>query len=122
MLNGTLIAESLRVGTDLHFDGLVLTSLSRHEEPDEPPGMPTTWTLLGFEAEDGLADMLAQKLADVLIADGGWFADFGVGDDHVVIFAGKVFRYRKGDVAGRAETAQYGLSVGCPTSQLDWED
>ncbi len=122
MLNGTLIAESLRVGTDLHFDGLVLTSLSRHEEPDEPPGMPTTWTLLGFEAEDGLADMLAQKLADVLIADGGWFADFGVGDDHVVIFAGKVFRYRKGDVAGRAEAAQYGLSVGCPTSQLDWED
>jgi hypothetical protein len=84
--------------------------------------MPTTWTLLEFEADDGLADSLARKLAGVLIADGGWFADFGAGDDHVVVFAGKVFRYRKGDVAGRAEAARYGLSAGCPASQLDWQD
>jgi hypothetical protein len=122
MLSGTLIAESIRVGADLSIDGLVVTRIFRRDFPDEPPGMPTTWTLMEFKAEDAKSDELAQKLADVLIAEGGWYADFGVGDHHVVVFAGKVFRYRKGDEAGRAEATEYGLSVGCPADQLDWTD
>jgi hypothetical protein len=122
MLSGTLIAESIRVGADLSIDGLVVTRIFRRDFPDEPPGMPTTWTLIEFKAEDTKSDELAQKLADVLIAEGGWYADFGVGDHHVVVFAGKVFRYRKGDEAGRAEATEYGLSVGCPADQLDWTD
>jgi hypothetical protein len=122
MLSGTLLAESIRVGPELSVDGLVVTKIFRRDFPDEPPGMPTTWTFIEFQAEDNRADELAQQLADVLIADGGWYADFGVGDHHVVVFAGKVFRYRKGDEAGRAEAVQYGLSVGCPADQLDWTD
>ena len=82
--------------------------------------MPTTWTFLEFQAADDRASELAQQLADVLIAEGGWYADFGVGDEHVVVFAGKVFRYRKGDRAGRADATRYGLSAGCPAEQLDW--
>jgi len=46
----------------------------------------------------------------------------GVGDDHVVAFAGMVFRYLNGDEAGRAEAARYGLSVGCPAGKLDWTE
>jgi len=122
VLSGTLLAESIRVGNELSIDGLVVSKIFRRDFPDEPPGMPTTWTFVEFQAEDERADELAQKLADVLIAEGGWYADFGVGDDHVVVFAGKVFRYRKGDEAGRAEATQYGLSVGCPADQLDWTD
>ncbi len=122
MLSGTLLAESIRVGAELSVDGLIVTKIFRRDFPDEPPGMPTTWTFLEFEAEDDRAGELAQKLADVLIADGGWYADFGVGDDHVVIFAGRVFRYRNGDEAGRAEATRYGLSVGCPADQLDWTE
>jgi hypothetical protein len=120
MLNGVLLAESIRVDAELSVDGLIVTSIVRHDEPDEPPEMPSIWTLIEFRAEDDRADELAQKLADVLIAEGGWFANFVVGDEHVVIFAGKVFRYRTGDTAGRAEATQYGLSVGCPADQLDW--
>jgi hypothetical protein len=122
MLSGTLIAESIRIGTELHTDGLTVTKIWRQDEPDEPAGMPTTWTLIEFRADDDRADELAQKLADVMIAEGGWFADFGVGGDHVVIFAGRVFRYRNGDAAGRAEATEYGLSVGCPADQLDWTE
>jgi hypothetical protein len=54
--------------------------------------MPATWMFIEFEAGDDRADVLAQGLAAVLIADGGWYAECGVGDDHVVVFAGKVFR------------------------------
>jgi hypothetical protein len=122
VLSGTLLAESIRVGDELSIEGLVVSKIFRKDFPDEPPGMPTTWTFIEFQTEDERADELAQILADVLIAEGGWYADFGVGDDHVVVFAGKVFRYRKGDEAGRAEATQYGLSVGCPADQLDWTD
>jgi len=122
VLSGTLLAESIRVGSELSIDGLTVSKIFRKDFPDEPPGMPTTWTFIEFQAEDERADEIAQKLADVLTAQGGWFADFGVGGDHVVIFAGKVFRYRKGDEAGRAEATEYGLSVGCPADQLDWTD
>jgi hypothetical protein len=122
MLSGTLLAESIRVGAELRVDGLMVTKIFRKDFPDEPPGMPTTWTFIEFQAADERAGELAGKLAAVLLAEGGWYADFGVGDDHVVVFAGKVFRYRKGDVAGRAEATQYGLSVGCPADQLDWPD
>jgi len=45
-----------------------------------------------------------------------------VGDDHMVVFAGRVFRYRNGDVAGRAEVADYARSVGVPEHQLDWPE
>jgi hypothetical protein len=122
MLNGTLLAESIRLDAELRVDGLAVTRIFRKEFPDEPPGMPTTWTFIEFQAEDDRAAELAQKLADVLIAKGGWYADFGAGDEHVVVFAGKVFRYPKGDEAGRAEATEYGLSVGCPADQLDWTD
>lgn len=120
MLSGTLLAESIRVGAELNTDGLVVTRIFRRDEPDEPPGMPAIWTFIEFEAEDDRADEIAGRLADVLIAEGGWFADFSVGEEHVVVFAGKVFRYRNGDQAGRAQATEYGLSVGCPADQLDW--
>jgi hypothetical protein len=122
VLTGTILAESIRVGAQLRIDGLIVTEISRHDMPDEPPGMPATWTVIEFEAADGRADELAGKLADVLIAEGGWYANFRVGADIVVVFAGKVFRYRSGDEAGRAEATRYGLLAGCPADQLDWTE
>jgi hypothetical protein len=55
------------------------------------------WTFFDFEAPDNRADELAQALAAALETTSGWWADFVVGDDHVVVFADRVFRYRIGD-------------------------
>lgn len=49
-----------------------------------------------------------------------WYADFRVGDEHVVVFAGRIFRYHIGDDAGRNEAVEYGLAAGTPPHQLDW--
>lgn len=38
------------------------------------------------------------------------------------LFPGKVFRYPRGDQAGRAEAQAHGRSVGVPEPQLDWTD
>jgi hypothetical protein len=124
MLKGTLLAESLRVGAELHIAGLRLTRLSRRDvSASVSADQPSVWTFLNFEADEDAADALAQALARCLLADGGWYADFTVGDEeHVVVFADRIFRYRRGDLAGRAEAVEYGRTVGVPEHQLDWAD
>jgi hypothetical protein len=57
-----------------------------------------------------------------VLADGGWYTDFTVGDDHVVVFARKIFRYRRGDHTGTATAVPYGRTAGVPDHQLDWTD
>jgi hypothetical protein len=123
MLRGTLRAESLRPGTDLRVAGLRLTRLSRQDRSGSvAAAQPAVWTILEFEASDDAADTIALLLARALLAEGGWYADFTVGGDHVVVFADRIFRYRSGDPAGRAEAAAYGRSAGVPVDQLDWPD
>lgn len=94
----------------------------RAREAPSTEGQPTEWTVIGFEADDDEADDLAEALSSNLKREGGWYADFRAGDDHVVVFAGRVFRYRRGDVEGREEAMRYGESVGVPRHQLDWPD
>ncbi len=120
MLTGTLLTESLRLGAELHVPGLRLTSVSRREQPGR---QPPVWTFLEFEADqDDLAGPLADSLAQSLLAEGGWYADFAVGEEHVVVFARKIFRYRRGDRDGRAAAMDYGRAAGVPEDELDWQD
>lgn len=83
---------------------------------------PAVWTVIDFTAEDDVTDEIARELSAGLAAEGGWYADFRVGEDHVVVYAGQVFRYRRGNRAGRTEATAYGRSVGVPEHQLDWKD
>ena len=139
MLRGRLLAESLRVGADLEVADLRVVRIGRHDvssstdpsvdaDPagDSPrgavAGQPRIWTFLDFEAPDDRADDLAQALAAALQTETGWWADFVVGGDHVVVFAERVFRYRIGDTAARAEAVAWGRASGTPEHQLDWGD
>jgi hypothetical protein len=118
-----MLAESLRIGASLDVAGLRVTRLSRRDvSASASTAQPSVWTFLGFEADDDVADPLARSLAGALLAEGGWYADFTVGDDHMVVFAGKIFRYRLGDQTGRAAAVEYGRTVGVPDHQLDWTD
>src|SRR6266478_4865723 len=83
---------------------------------------PPVWTFLEFQADDMTAGPLAEALARSLLTEGGWYADFRAADDHVVVFAGKIFRYQRGDQDGRAEAMDYGRAMGVPEHQLDWPD
>ena|SRR5690349_6483426 len=122
MLTGRIIVESLRVGSELRIPGLVTTWISRQDvSSSTAPHQPPVWTLLDFEVPDDQYDALVGALSGALATDQGWYADFRAGDDHVVVFPGRVFRYREGDPAGRAEAVEYGRKEGIPESQLDWE-
>jgi hypothetical protein len=123
MLTGRVQAESLRIGVEVAVPGLRVTRLGRYDVSGSTvASQPGVWTFLDVEAPDERADELASALAAALRPDDGWYADFSVGDEHVVVFAGHVIRYRKGDATARAQVVAYGLSAGTPRHQLDWAD
>jgi hypothetical protein len=122
MLTGLLLAESLRVDAELAVPGLRLTRLVRRDVAGSAAEtQPDVWTFIEFEAPDERADEVAEALSRVLRTEDGWYADFQVGDDHVVVFSGRVFRYRNGDAAGRQEAIDHGRAAGTPVHQLDWD-
>jgi hypothetical protein len=121
MLRGRLLTESLRVGSELAVPDLLLRRVGRADVSSSASAtQPKVWTFLDFEAPDDRADELAAALAAALLPDDGWYANFEVGDQDVVVFANRVFRYTKGDAAGRHEAVVYGRDAGTPEHQLDW--
>ncbi|MEU9883584.1 hypothetical protein [Streptomyces phaeochromogenes] len=120
MLEGVLIAESLRAGAQLTGIPLRITKLTRVEMTDPGQDQPRLWTLLEFAADELEAERLAHQLASSLSPTGGWYTDFHTSRETFVVFADKVFRYPRGEAKGRREAQDYGRSVGVPEQQLDW--
>ncbi|WP_449350392.1 hypothetical protein [Streptomyces shaanxiensis] len=122
MISGYVIGESLRTDAVFEPRGLRLRRVRRVEPGGVSAAQPAVWTLVEWESDGEDAGALAEALAGALQPELGWYADFVAGDERVVVFAGKVFRYRRGDERGRAEAVAYGRSVGTPEHQLDWEE
>jgi hypothetical protein len=123
MLTGCILAESLEVGTELHFPDMRITRIARADVSSTASAtQPPIFTEINFEAPDEYAEELAETLAAALSDGPNWYADFRTGPDHVIVFPGRVFRYRVGDAAGRAEAVAHGRAQGIPEPQLDWGD
>jgi hypothetical protein len=118
-LRGAIICESLKPGTVLDGYEMKITKWSRYEVSDATEAQPATWTLIEFEAPEEDSDALALRLSKDL-ASPGWYANWNTATDAVVVFPDKVFRYKRGDKAGRKKAQKYGLACGVPEPQLDW--
>jgi arginase family enzyme len=68
--------------------------------------------LVEFEGDDGQADKVAAALADSLEKAGGWYADFHTPETKYVVFAGRVFRFARGDLTAARAVQEYARSVG----------
>jgi hypothetical protein len=119
MIEGTLIAESLGVGTNLENLTLTVRKISRYRAQGTTPDQPGIWTTLDFEAEDTDAAELAQAFAEALDQP-GWYVNFQSPAESFVIFPGRVFRYPRGDETGRAQAQAHGRRLAIPEPQLDW--
>ena len=122
VVTGTLIAESLRPSAPLEGVTLAVRRIFREDAGEPLAGQPRTWTFIEFQAAAGDAERLANVLSRALDEQLGWYCDFRSPTDTYVVFAGRVFRYRRGDAAGRAEAEAHARSVGVPESQLDWPE
>ena len=119
MINGTLITESLRLGTELDGLGLSVRKISRYRASGTTADQPEVWTVLEFQAEETAAEQLAEAFAASL-SEPGWYVNFESPGESFVVFPGRVFRYPRGDKAGRAEAQAYGRTLRIPEAQLDW--
>src|SRR5215831_5967958 len=97
MIEGTLIAESLRVGTVLKDLKLTVHKISRYRARGTTPDQPEIWTTLDFEAEETQAEELARTFSDGLHQP-GWYVNFESPAENFVVFPGRIFRYPRGDV------------------------
>ena len=121
MIRGTLVCESLRVGSSL--DGLdwTIRSIRRVNVPSASSEQPQRWTLFDFEVADDAAQRLSEQLAGIL-DEPGWYVDYSTAWEKFIVFAGRVFRYPLGSAEGRREAADYARSKGVPEAQLDWPE
>jgi len=123
MISGCLIGESMRTGAVFDPTGLRIVRITRLDQSTAAgPGQPSVWTAVEFETDDDDLQALADRIAACLRTEGGWYCDLTSADEKVVAFAGRVFRYRRGDPAGRAEAVAYGRAAGVPEHQLDWRE
>jgi hypothetical protein len=120
MIEGTLIMESLRVGTNLENLTLTVRKISKYRAGSTTPAQPGIWTTLDFETDEALAGDLAQAFAGTLEDGPGWYVNFQSPTEAFVVFPGRIFRYPRGDAAGRAEAQAHGRRLAIPEPQLDW--
>lgn len=121
MIQGRLLIESLRVGAELSVPELTVRRLGREDvSSSAASSQPDVWGYVDFEAPDDRSSELAEALGNVLLPDGGWYASFSVGEELVVVFAGRVFRYLRGDRDAHRGAVQYARDVGVPEHQIDW--
>lgn len=119
MLEGTLIAESLRLGAVLEGVPLLVRRISKHAPTRAAVYQPDVWTHIHFEVDERDAEDLAEALADVLSRP-AWYADFRSDEEIFVVFPGRIFRYPRGDLGERERAQEHARKMGVPSYQLDW--
>jgi hypothetical protein len=117
---GTLVAESLRTGAEVDAP-LASRRVRRVDAGDPLAGQPVVWTLFEFVVAEEFAEQLIAELSEAL-EPGPWYCDLASDKETVVVFAGRTFRYARGNGEGRAEAEAHGRSVGIPEEQLDWPE
>jgi hypothetical protein len=122
MVSGYVLVEGMRPGARLEGLPLTLKGIARYPVSNPTPDQPSVWTTVEFEFPEEETQRIADALADVLDERGGWYTNFTVDGETFVIYAHRIFRYRAGDEAGRAEAEAYGRTLGVPDRQLDWDE
>jgi len=78
------------------------------------------WTATYFEGDEAEADETAALISRAM-KDLYWYANIHLPVDEIVIFARRVFRYRRGDADARRAPEDYARLLGVPEHQIDWE-
>jgi hypothetical protein len=118
MLTGLLLKESL---ADLNvLDRLNIIKTETWHVTNAAEFQPDAWTAVSFEVSDAAAETIVAELSHALKPL--WYIDARWNEWVFVIFSQRVFKYRRGDQAGKTAAQTYALNSGIPPSQVDWGD
>lgn len=117
---GTIIEESLEDKNVLEDVKILSTKVEKVTEKDKTPWIKQ-WTLHTVEVHIDQADAVAKKLSMSLDSKHDWYADFKNNAFHFIIFRDKVFKIDKRNKEQYDEARKYGISLGIPEYQLDFQ-
>jgi hypothetical protein len=120
--SGVIIEESLADPGVLKRVRIVSTHVDPVIERHRTPWL-SRWTLHTVSVPEAQADSIAEEISRSFDCEheGSWYADFKNDRWHIVVFPGRVFRVGADEPEGYAAVKAYGISVGIPDYQLDFE-
>lgn len=121
IFTGTIIEESLENKSVLDKVKIISTKVelvtARHKTP-----WVKQWTLHAVEVDPAQAEEIAMELSKTLDSKHSWYADFKNESTHYVIYRNKVFNIDRTKMGEYNEATKYGISIGTPDYQVDFED
>ncbi len=101
-----------------------LTILSTEVEPvTERKRTPWVkqWTLHTVDIPEGKADRVANKISQDLDKVHSWYADYKNDEYHYIIYRGRIFKVDLSNPVLYRDAREYGISVGIPEYQVDFD-
>ncbi len=119
---GTIIEESLENKSILDKVKITSTRVSEVTEKHQTPWIKQ-WTLHKVEIEPNEVDKVSEEFSKSLDSERlhSWYTDFKNEDTHYVIYRNKVFKIDRTSIDQYKEARQYGLDLGIPSYQIDFE-
>ena len=119
---GTIIEESLEDKSVLSKVKILSTKVEQVTDRHKTSWIKQ-WTLHKVEIESNRAEALAEEISKSLDRDHkhSWYADFKNNDMHYVVYRDKVFKIDRTNREGYKEATEYGLALGIPDYQIDFE-
>jgi len=117
---GVIIEESLEDKSVLKKMTIIQTKISQVTEKHKTPWIKQ-WTLHTVKITENDANTIAKELSLALDSKHNWYADFKNDYYHYIIFKNKVFFIDRTQKEQYTIAKVYGLSLGIPEYQVNFE-
>ncbi len=119
---GVIIEESLKDKSVLDKIKIISTKVEKVVEKHQTPWL-LEWTLHSVEIEENKAKDIAKEIGKSLDYSNGtsWYADYKNDDFHYIIFKDKIFKVNLENKEEYKEVKKYGISLGIPEYQVDFD-
>ncbi|MCL2540603.1 MAG: hypothetical protein FWE53_04235 [Firmicutes bacterium] len=120
--SGVIIEESLKSTAVLNLVNILGTKACVVTAEHKTPWVKE-WTMHTVEVPVDNALLAASMLAKALDTEHGhaWYADFKNKDAHYIIFSNKIFCVDRRSTKLYEEVKKYGIKLGIPAHQLDFD-
>ena len=114
MWKGVIIKESLKSEKILDKIKIVRTRTTGLEMQGG------RYHFLYFELKDENLEYFVEEAKSAI--KNKWYTHVCKGDEMIVVFSGKIFRFKEGETAKIQEARNYGLSIGIIKEQMPFEE